>query len=105
MLDKGVPSTFANLKHLYSNSSKKESEIMEKASMLDPREHYINTKSAKYQLRNDKNDDALTTLGMFTRADTVGGPLVDLHDMQCMWFLTEDGQSYARQGKIGLALK
>lgn len=192
MLDKGVPSTFANLKHLYSNVSKKEalpaiiqqyidtekdganeepkrngdtskgasaafyflaqhynyylsrdldkaieyidkaielepqsvdfhmtkariwkhrgntqkaSETMEQARTLDTRDRYINTKAAKYQLRNDESEAALKTMGMFTRAETVGGPLADLHDMQCMWFLTEDGQSYTRQGKIGLALK
>lgn len=192
MLDKGVPSTFANLKHLYSNTSKKEvlpalvqkyidgdrseanaepkrngdtskgasaayyflaqhynyhlsrdldkameyidkaielepesvdfhmtkariwkhrgdtqkaSEMMEQARLLDPRDRHINTKTAKYQLRNNENEAALKTMGMFTRAETVGGPLADLHDMQCMWFLTEDGQSYARQGKLGLALK
>lgn len=192
MLDKGVPSTFANLKHLYSNSSKKEtldavvhsyienkqgqtseevkrsgdtskgdsaafyflaqhynyylsrdldkamefidkalelepssvdfhmtkariwkhygnsqkaSEIMERARELDIRDRHINTKAAKYQLRNNESEAAIKTMGMFTRAETVGGPLADLHDMQCMWFLTEDGQSYARQGKLGLALK
>lgn len=192
MLDKGVPSTFANLKHLYSNSFKKEtlvsiveayinrekkpteeepkangdtskgdsaayyylaqhynyhrsrdlekameyidkatalepksvdfhmtkariwkhygntkkaSEVMEQARELDPRDRYINTKSAKYKLRNDKTDAAIKTMGMFTRAEAVGGPLADLHDMQCMWFLTEDGESYARQGNFGLALK
>jgi tetratricopeptide (TPR) repeat protein len=192
MLDKGVPSTFANLKHLYSNASKKEilpavvqeyidsdkgesndepkrngdtskgasaayyflaqhydyylsrdldkameyidraielepksvdfhmtkariwkhygstqkaSEIMEQARTLDTKDRHINTKAAKYQLRNDESEAAIKTMGMFTRAETVGGPLADLHDMQCMWFLTEDGQSYARQGKVGLALK
>ncbi|KAL3420814.1 tetratricopeptide [Phlyctema vagabunda] len=192
MLDKGVPSTFANLKHLYSNPSKKEilptvvkayienkkgqtneepkrngdtskgdsaafyflaqhynyylsrdldkameyiekaielepksvdfhmtkariwkhygnsqkaSEVMEQARELDVRDRHINTKAAKYQLRNNESETALKTLGLFTRAETVGGPLADLHDMQCMWFLTEDGESYARQGKTGLALK
>ncbi|KAF8865474.1 N-terminal acetyltransferase A, auxiliary subunit [Acephala macrosclerotiorum] len=192
MLDKGVPSTFANLKHLYSDSSKKEilpsivqqyidsdkssaseepkrngdtskgasaayyflaqhynyylsrdldkaieyiekaielepesvdfhmtkariwkhygntqkaSEVMEQARALDIRDRHINTKAAKYQLRNDESEAAIKTMGLFTRAETVGGPLADLHDMQCVWFLTEDGQSYVRQGKIGLALK
>ncbi|KFY43335.1 hypothetical protein V495_03997 [Pseudogymnoascus sp. VKM F-4514 (FW-929)] len=192
MLDKGVPSTFANLKHLYSNKSKQQtllevvneyinskrgqtnaepkrsgdtskgdssayyylaqhynyhlsrdldqaleyidkaielepksvdfhmtkariykhkgdtktaSATMEIARTLDERDRYINTKAAKYQLRNDENEAALKTLGMFTRAEAVGGPLADLHDMQCMWYLTEDGQSHARQGDVGLALK
>ncbi|PQE06378.1 putative NMDA receptor-regulated 1 protein [Rutstroemia sp. NJR-2017a WRK4] len=192
MLDKGVPSTFANLKHLYADASKKEilpavvqeyiesgksesntepkrngdtskgnsaayyflaqhynyylsrdlekameyidqaielepksvdfhmtkariwkhygntqkaAETMEFARSLDTRDRHINTKAAKYQLRNNENENALKTLGMFTRAETVGGPLADLHDMQCMWFLAEDGEAYARQGKNGLALK
>ncbi|KAF4632543.1 hypothetical protein G7Y89_g5579 [Cudoniella acicularis] len=192
MLDKGVPSTFANLKHLYSSSSKKgilpalvqqyidsgkseaneepkrngdtskgasaayyflsqhynyylsrdldkamefiekaielepnsvdfhltkariwkhygdtqkASEAMEQARTLDTRDRHINTKAAKYQLRNNETEAAVKTMGMFTRAETVGGPLADLHDMQCVWYLTEDGQSYVRQGKLGLALK
>lgn len=192
MLDKGVPSTFANLKHLYSNTSKKEalpaivqryiesgkdavndepkrqgdtskgasaafyflaqhynyhlsrdlekaqeyiekaielepksvdfhltkariwkyygnsqkaSETMEQARALDTRDRHINTKAAKYQLRNNENEAAIKTVGLFTRAETVGGPLADLHDMQCMWFLTEDGKSYSRQKNYGLALK
>lgn len=192
MLNKGVPSTFANLKHLYSDSSKKDtlpalveeyikeresngentdqingdsskgraaafyflaqhysyylsrdlakateyadkatelgpkdvdfhmtkariakhygnvqkaSEAMDYARSLDTRDRYINTKAAKYQLRNNENEKALTTMGMFTRADTVGGPLADLLDMQCMWYLTEDGEAYARRGNIGMALK
>ncbi|KAH8808331.1 NMDA receptor-regulated protein 1-domain-containing protein [Xylogone sp. PMI_703] len=190
MLDKGVPSTFANLKHLYSNASKKDTlasiaqqyidgnkaevsdeskrdggkgvsaayyflaqhynyylsrdldkaiefidkaielepksvdfhmtkariwkhygnaqkaaEIMEQARALDTKDRHINTKAAKYQLRNNDNEAAIKTMGLFTRAETVGGPLADLHDMQCMWFLTEDGEAYARQAKYGLALK
>jgi len=88
----------------YGNTQKA-SEVMEQARSLDTRDRHINTKAAKYQLRNDESEAALNTMGMFTRAETIGGPLADLHDMQCMWFLTEDGQSYARQGKFGLALK
>lgn len=185
MLDKGVPSTFANLKHLYSDSEKtktlrelaedyleshttdssskdkgeaaalfylaqhynyhlsrdldkadeytkraikkdaksvdfhmtrarilkhrgylqKASEAMDHARTLDLKDRYINSKAAKYQLRNNENERALKTVGMFTRADTVGGPLADLLDMQCVWYLTEDGEAYARQGNVGLALK
>ncbi|RGP66236.1 acetyltransferase [Fusarium longipes] len=185
MLNKGVPSTFANLKHLYSDSFKKNtlrelaesylnsqnadseskdkgeaaalyylaqhynyylsrdlakameyvdktiekdpksvdyamtkariikhggdlqeaSKAMDRARKLDLKDRYINTKAAKYQLRNDENEKALKTVGLFTRAETVGGPLADLLDMQSIWFLTEDGEAYARQGNIALALK
>ncbi|KAI5462907.1 NMDA receptor-regulated protein 1-domain-containing protein [Mariannaea sp. PMI_226] len=185
MFNKGVPSTFANLKHLYSDVSKKETlaelaeeylqsqtgdssskdkgeaaaiyylaqhhnyhlsrnlveamkyidkaiekdpksvdfhmtkarilkhegnlqkaaEVMDYARKLDLKDRYINTKAAKYQLRNNENNKAVKTVGLFTRADSVGGPIADLLDMQCVWYLTEDGEAYARQGNIGMALK
>lgn len=81
------------------------SETMNYARTLDLRDRYINSKAAKYQLRNNENEVALKTVGLFTRADTVGGPLADLLDMQCVWYLTEDGEAYARQGNTGMALK
>lgn len=90
-------------KHL--GNTQKASETMDQARELDPRDRYINTKAAKYQLRNDESGAAIKTMGMFTRAEAAGGPLADLHDMQCVWFLTEDGLSYVRQRKYGLALK
>ncbi len=83
----------------------KAAETMEKARTLDERDRYINTKAAKYQLRNNDNQGAITNMGKFTRNEAVGGALGDLHDMQCVWFITEDGESYMRQGKLGLALK
>ncbi|KAK4949848.1 hypothetical protein LTR10_011690 [Elasticomyces elasticus] len=82
----------------------KAAEIMEQARALDEKDRAINTKCAKYQLRADQNDQALETAGKFTQNKT-GGPLSDLIDMQCVWYLTEDGKSYLRQRKIGLALK
>lgn len=83
----------------------KASETMEKARTVDERDRYINTKAAKYQLRNDENEMALKTMSKFTRNEAVGGPLGDLHEMQCVWFMLEDGDSYFRQGNFGLALK
>ena len=83
----------------------KASETMEKARTVDERDRYINTKAAKYQLRNDQNEAAVKTMSKFTRNDAIGGPLGDLHEMQCVWYIIEDGESYLRQGKLGLALK
>jgi len=80
-------------------------EIMEKARTLDERDRYINTKAAKYHLRNDDNEAAITNMSKFTRNEAIGGPLGDLHDMQCQWYIYEDGMSYVHQGKSGLALK
>jgi peptide alpha-N-acetyltransferase len=83
----------------------KAAEVMNQARELDEKDRYINTKCAKYQLRRDDNEAAIGTMSKFTRNETVGGALGDLHDMQCMWYITEDGDSYLRQGKISLALK
>ncbi|CAD0014262.1 unnamed protein product [Aureobasidium pullulans] len=124
---KGVPSTFANVKALYNDESKKQTieqlvlgyasqnneengknwdlAQMNEAREMDRADRYINTKCAKYQLRNNQNDDAINTMGLFTRKEANGGPLGDLLDMQCMWYLFEDGEAYKRQNKLGLALK
>ncbi|KAF2862846.1 N-terminal acetyltransferase A, auxiliary subunit [Piedraia hortae CBS 480.64] len=79
--------------------------VMNEAREMDLKDRYINTKCAKYQLRNEQNQDAIDTMGLFTRKEAVGGPLGDLLDMQCVWFLVEDGESYLRQGRLALALK
>jgi tetratricopeptide (TPR) repeat protein len=83
----------------------KAAEEMDHARSLDTKDRYINSKAAKYQLRNNENEKALATMGLFTRAETQGGPLGDLTDMQCIWFLTEDGEAWQRRGNVGLALK
>ncbi|KAK5120521.1 hypothetical protein LTR85_006176 [Meristemomyces frigidus] len=91
------------LKH--RGSVAKASAAMNEAREMDLKDRYINTKCAKYQLRNDQTTDAVNTMGLFTRKEAVGGPLGDLLDMQCVWYITEDGESYLRQGKLSLALK
>ena len=78
---------------------------IDKARLQDLSDRFINTKCSKYMVRNEKNEEALKTMSLFTRNDAHGGPLGDLLDMQCVWYITEDGESYYRQGKLGLALK
>ncbi|KAF2964432.1 hypothetical protein GQX73_g9157 [Xylaria multiplex] len=88
----------------YGNT-RKAAEIMDQARNLDLKDRYINTKAAKYQLRNNETAKALKTMSLFTRNDSPGGPLHDLIDMQSIWYLTEDGEASVRNGLIGLALK
>ena len=88
----------------YGNTVKAAQE-MEKARLLDEKDRYINSKAAKYQLRNNENEKALDNMAKFTRNETVGGAMGDLHEMQCVWYLTEDGEAYLRQKKLALALK
>lgn len=83
----------------------KASALMNKARELDLKDRYINTKCAKYQLRNNENAAALETMAKFTRNEVWGGTLGDLIEMQSLWFLTEDGEAYVRNGDLGLALK
>ncbi|KAI1075564.1 N-terminal acetyltransferase A, auxiliary subunit [Whalleya microplaca] len=90
-------------KHI--GNTQKASEAMDHARTLDLKDRYINTKAAKYQLRNNESDTALKTMSLFTRNDSPGGPLNDLLDMQSVWYLTEDGEAAVRNGHIGLALK
>lgn len=89
----------------YLGNLSKAAELMTQAQELDLKDRAINTKCAKYKLRDNQNEAALAMAGKFTQNKTSGGPLADLLDMQCVWFLTEDGQAYLRQRKLGLALK
>ncbi|KAI1130058.1 tetratricopeptide [Nemania abortiva] len=89
----------------HHGNTRKAAEIMDQARNLDLKDRYINTKAAKYQLRNNETAKALKTMSLFTRNDSSGGPLSDLIDMQSIWYLTEDGEASVRNGLIGLALK
>lgn len=89
----------------YMGAISRANELMTKAQELDLRDRAINTKCAKYKLRNNQNEQALEMASKFTQNKTSGGPLADLLDMQCVWYLTEDAQAYTRQRKLGLALK
>ncbi|KAI1334949.1 NMDA receptor-regulated protein 1-domain-containing protein [Xylariaceae sp. FL0016] len=88
----------------YGNTQKA-AETMDHARNLDLKDRYINTKAAKYQLRNNESEKALKTMSLFTRNDSPGGPMSDLLDMQSVWYLTEDGEASVRSGNIGMALK
>lgn len=89
----------------HKGNLEKAAEWMNHSRTLDTKDRYINTKTAKYQLRNNRTEEALKTMGLFTRADTAGGPFMDLLEMQAIWYLTEEGEAFSRQGEDGSALR
>lgn len=80
-------------------------QVMDSARELDLQDRFVNTKTVKYQLRAGKMEKAISTLSLFTRNDSNGRGVQDLHDMQAMWFLNEQAEAYARAHNRGLALK
>ncbi|ORZ08448.1 NMDA receptor-regulated protein 1-domain-containing protein [Absidia repens] len=89
------------LKH--SGKPQDAANVMNDARELDLQDRFINSKCAKYMLRADRVEDAEKTIGLFTRREVE--PIKDMVDMQCQWFMTEEGYSYARQKNYGKALK
>ncbi|CAO3610018.1 unnamed protein product [Cunninghamella blakesleeana] len=89
------------LKH--SGKLQEAAEVMNDARELDLQDRFINSKCAKYLLRADRVEEAEKTIGLFTRRDV--DPLQDMKDMQCQWFITEEGYSFLRQKNYGKALK
>ncbi|KAJ8099188.1 NMDA receptor-regulated protein 1-domain-containing protein [Lipomyces tetrasporus] len=81
------------------------SESMTTARELDLQDRFVNTKAAKYLMRAGKTDEAINVVSLFTKNDAHGKGVADLHEMQAIWFLTEQGEMFNRLGKIGLALK
>lgn len=78
-------------------------EAMEDARLLDGQDRFLNSKAAKYWLRADNIEKAEELLAMFTKKDVTATQ--DLTDMQCLWFLTEEGDAHNRTANLGMALK
>jgi peptide alpha-N-acetyltransferase len=79
------------------------SKIMNEAREMDLQDRFINSKCAKYMLRAGEIEEAERVLGLFTRKDV--NTVQDLTDMQCQWFMTEEGNAYLRKKEYGKALK
>jgi peptide alpha-N-acetyltransferase len=78
--------------------------IVNQCRQLDLQDRYLNNKTTKYLLRADQVPEAMTTIEMFTKHDG-GDPQYTLFELQCIWYELEMGESYARLGRNGLALK
>ncbi|KAG8934267.1 hypothetical protein FRC01_004048 [Tulasnella sp. 417] len=80
------------------------SQAMEDARILDLQDRFLNTKSAKYLLRDVQIEQANSILGLFTKKDAPS-PGADLEEMQSLLYLLEEGHAYRSVGKLSLALK
>ncbi|KYQ93570.1 tetratricopeptide-like helical domain-containing protein (TPR) [Tieghemostelium lacteum] len=73
------------------------------ARTLDLADRYLNTKAAKYALRNN---DPLTADQIVSLIKDDRTPLVDqISEFQCMWYEQELGDAYQRCGNYGRSLK
>jgi len=75
--------------------------LYDEARKLDLADRYLNAVSARFKIRADQVEDAEETMALFSKE----GNELNVHDMQCLWYEIEVGQSYLRQGKYRLALK
>lgn len=77
---------------------------LEEARLMDKSDRFLNGKSGKYWLRAGNLVKASEVLGLFTKKDAPT-PGADLKDMQCTWFMLEEGDAYRRAGNLPLAVK
>jgi len=89
------------LKH--HGNVKHAAEIINKARGMDLADRYLNTRCTIYMLRADQFERAEKVVVLFTKEELTGAN--NLYDMQCMWWETESGNTFIRQGRWGEALK
>ncbi|KAH8090651.1 NMDA receptor-regulated protein 1-domain-containing protein, partial [Filobasidium floriforme] len=77
---------------------------LEQARLLDKSDRFLNGKAGKYWLRAGQIEKAGQVFGLFTKKDAPT-PGADLKDMQCSWYLIEEGDAYRRAGNLPLAVK
>lgn len=77
---------------------------LEEARLLDKSDRFLNGKSGKYWLRAGQIEKANQVFGLFTKKDAPS-PGADLKDMQCSWYLLEEGDAYKRAGNLPMAVK
>lgn len=83
---------------------KRAATLYDEARKLDLSDRYLNALASRYLIRDDKLEQAEQTMALFSK-DQGDDQGLNVHDMQCMWYETECGASYLRQGQLRLALK
>ncbi|KAI5964159.1 uncharacterized protein KGF55_002101 [Candida pseudojiufengensis] len=83
------------LKHL--GKLREASNVMTQGRELDLQDRFINSKATKYLLRDNRVDEAIDCISLFTKLEEgVINGCKDLHIMQVNWVLIESAEAYAR---------
>ena len=77
------------------------SKLYDEARKLDLADRYLNAVSSRFKIRADQIQEAEETMSLFSKE----GNELNVHEMQCMWYENEVGNSYLRQGNYRMALK
>ncbi len=68
------------------------SQLYDEARKLDLADRYLNAVSSRFKIRADQIQDAEDTMSLFSKE----GNELNVHEMQCMWYENEVGNSYLR---------
>lgn len=78
-------------------------ELTEEARRLDLADRYLNAHASKYIFKVDDTKRAEDTMRMFSREDDNG--VINVHEMQTMWYEIHCGKANYRKGDLRNSLK
>ncbi|OAF70804.1 N-alpha-acetyltransferase 16, NatA auxiliary subunit [Intoshia linei] len=89
--------------HHQAHDNKKALELAKFCQSLDYADRFLNQLYQKSLLLNNEIEDALLTMHAFSRDNS--NPIVQLADMQCLWFITMQCEAEYRRGRLDHSLK
>jgi peptide alpha-N-acetyltransferase len=90
----------------HAGDLERSAEWFEEVRSMDLADRFLNTQCVRALLRVDEIQGGMEKALLFSHSKEPEAPdAANLHDMQCMWFESAVGRSYARQRNHGKALK
>ena len=88
----------------HAGDARKAFSLYDEARKLDLADRYLNAVASRYRIRIDELQEAEKTMALFSKESDKDHSL-NVHDMQCMWYEVECGNSHLRQGNLRMAIK